>query len=425
MLEDDEIEIPDYAEKQWEKWKEAQLPIKLKNTPAISTDEVRDSIIHDLSRFCEMSVKEYTLWEKWEEINIKYETTTRATLFDGDQNMMVDHVKEAFLKKMESNIWTANDPDDYLKIEPRIAVETDAYSDLRNLIHTMKNTGTFGRALNVVIEDAVTGKYLGVVTVGGDYLDLGPRDKYIGWDREEKTNHMIKHTAVCSSISPVQPFGFNYVGGKLLSLICISDEMREIYESRYKERIAGMTTTSLYGNNKKGGLSQYDNLKYWKKMGYSKGEVSLRPTKKTQDMMRNWLIHNHPKRYFIWYHAVRENRQQLKRDHINRSYAFVYSKLKIPNDIRFTGHGRGVYFAPIFKNTNEFLRGEIAENELIREHDFSLESLTELWKHKYARQRINSLVKKDRVSSTGLFYRDMIYMTWDEAKERYLSDVGR
>ena len=40
-----------------------------------------------------------------------------------------------------------------------------------------------------------------------------------------------------------------------------------------------MTTTSLYGKSKTGGLSQYDRLKHWKKMGYSQGSLSFEMTK--------------------------------------------------------------------------------------------------------------------------------------------------
>ena len=43
-----------------------------------------------------------------------------------------------------------------------------------------------------------------------------------------------------------------------------------------------VTTTSLYGKAKTGGLSQYDRLKHWKKMGYSQGSLSYELTKETE-----------------------------------------------------------------------------------------------------------------------------------------------
>jgi len=51
--------------------------------------------------------------------------------------------------------------------------------------------------------------------------------------------------------------------------------------------------------------------------------------------------------------------------------------------------------------------------------------LVDIWKNKYASKRIKSLLAREGVSEESLFYDDLIYMTWDQAKEKYLKDVGR
>ena len=413
-------------ENQWLNWSNSTTPVS-----CIGDDDLADRIKEDLSYFSSMGVKEYTLWQKWDEVHRKYPTKSVSTIFGTDDIFMIDSDRERQIDNIERNIWTATHPDDYLKLEPTLVVGEsnqymkNVYTDLRVFIHTMKHDSNIGKNINFVVKDKISEKYLGVITIGGDYLDLSARDSYIGWNRKEKTNGMIKHTAVCSSISPTQPFGFNYVGGKLLSLLCLSNEVRSIWKEKYGDLLVGMTTTSLYGNQKPGGLSQYDNLKYWKKMGFSAGKVTFRPTRSTQHEMRKWIQVNYPRKYFEWYVATRSDGMVYKRDHVNRSYAFVYSKLKIPTNLRETDHGRGIYFAPLYKNSTDFLRGEIKESQLIMENDLSETSLVHLWKHKYARQRINSLVKKNVVSTNNLFYKDLIYMSWEEAKEKYLGDVGR
>ena len=88
-------------------------------------------------------------------------------------------------------------------------------------------------------------------------------------------------------------------------------------------------------------------------------------------------------------------------------------------------HSRGVYFSELFTNTKEFLREEINESELIKSFDTSTEYLTDLWKTKYASKRINNLVKQNRVSDMSLFYDDLIYMDWNETRDKYLIEVGR
>ena len=35
------------------------------------------------------------------------------------------------------------------------------------------------------------------------------------------------------NIVPTQPFGYNYLGGKLLSLLCCSHEMKRQFDERY------------------------------------------------------------------------------------------------------------------------------------------------------------------------------------------------
>jgi hypothetical protein len=57
--------------------------------------------------------------------------------------------------------------------------------------------------------------------------------------------------------------------------------------------------------------------------------------------------------------------------------------------------------------------------------DTSVESLSTIWKTKHAKPRIKQLAKKNKVSYDSLFYDDLIYLTWEETKEKYLPQVGR
>ena len=53
------------------------------------------------------------------------------------------------------------------------------------------------------------------------------------------------------------------------------------------------------------------------------------------------------------------------------------------------------------------------------EFDNSVEALTEYWKKK-AGKRVASLEKKNRFSYESTFYDDMLSLSWDQTKERYL-----
>ena len=147
----------------------------------------------------------------------------------------------------------------------------------------------------------------------------------------------------------------------------------------------------------------------------------------TERKMLDYAEHHFNERYFLLYVAKRESGQTLKRDHRNRMRQFMYSQLKIPKELQKSDHQRGIYYSCFYENTREFLRGEIEQDQLIRNNnDGSVETLTQLWKDKYAAKRINNLMNAERQNLTEtLFYDDIVSMSWDECKHKYLGAVGR
>ena len=419
---------------QWQSWQDNNPLDKIE---APDTDTLKEAVIKDLSYVSSMNVKEYTLYQKWCEVHDKYPTQEVNSFFD-DKPTLKNPEQGALLAEIKNNFWLPEDQEEYLNLEPEL-LWTDGdevksitgskmpaiWNGLRTFLSTMKNNSNIGRNLNFLIRDKKTKKYLGVTCMSSDFLDLTPRDEYIGWEREPKTQRMINHTCIGSTIVPIQPLGYNLVGGKLLALLCLSDTVEKTWEYQYKDKLVGVTTTSLYGKTKTIPLSQYDRLKNWKKMGWTAGSVSYEPEKTTNTMIQQWLMKNHTYKFFEWYVAKKPSGQPHKRDHRNRSRAFTYSKLGIEKKLQKSEHARGIYFGELFTNTKEFLREETNTTGLTRAFDNSTEALTELWKTKYARKRIASLKKQDRVSKETHFYDDIIYLSWEETKQKYLPQVGR
>lgn len=412
------------VEIQWKEWKE--------NNPThkhIDTESLKEVLIKDLTYASQMDVKEYTLYQKWCEVKERYPVHEISTLF-GQEVVMTDPKQKEIIDKVKSNFWLPKDPDDYQKLQPTLELSNgdlaETWNAIRTFSSTMKNNSNIGRNLFYTIKDKITNKYLGVICISSDFLDLTPRDNAIGWSRDVKTKqHMINHTAIGSTIVPLQPLGYNYMGGKLLALLCLSDTVQKDWKEKYGDTLVGVTTTSLYGNTKANGLSQYDGLDYWTRMGFSSGSVAFEPSRSTKKMIFDWLKENYTEKYFEWWEAKKPNGLPLKRDHKNRSLHFAYPKLKIPKNLTRTEHQRGIYFAPLYNNTNEFLRKEIGVNDLVKSFDTSEESLANIWKTKFAKGRISMLKKKNTVSYESLFYDDLIFLSWEETKAKYLPQVGR
>jgi hypothetical protein len=417
----------DDVEAQWQKWSDSGIEFT-----DVDFDQLRERTINELTYVSAMDVREYTLFQKWCEVQEKYPTITVNDLWEGEKKVLADEKQRRAIEEVKRNFWVQKDPDDYLKLEPELVYTNkeedlpELWNTIRTFSSTMKNNSNIGRNLNFVVRDKITKKYLGVICISSDFLDLTPRDNFIGWSREIKTQGaMINHTAIGSTIVPLQPLGFNYVGGKLLALLCLSDPVQQLWEKLYGDKLVSVTTTSLYGKTKAGGLSQYDNLDFWQPMGFTSGSVSFEPLRETRYLIREWLKKNHTRKYFEWYVAKKPSGQPHKRDHKNRSLNFAYSQLDIPKELIRSEHARGIYYTPLYDKTCEFLRKECEVKDLTKSFDTSVENLVEIWKQKHAKPRIKQLAKKDKVSTESLFYDDLIYLTWEQAKEKYLPQVGR
>ena len=114
-----------------------------------------------------------------------------------------------------------------------------------------------GKSLKWIVQEKNTNKTLGFIRFGSPTINSKPRNEWLG-DTPE-LSRFNRHAIMGFVIVPTQPFGFNYLGGKLLALLCCSHTAREQLNSKYGSDICLFETTSLYGSTKSS--SQYDGLK--------------------------------------------------------------------------------------------------------------------------------------------------------------------
>jgi len=176
----------DNLDEQYKKWKKSQI------FDSMEKRDIKELLIKELEILCKMSVQEYTLYRKWQEIQQKYPRKTSKqkekhmnSFFTESEPITVsDNYPE--VSSVKDWIWFPNSPEDYLKLEPKV-LWTMKHKDmakiwtiLRTFTSTMLNNPNIGRNLRFVVLDNVTGKYLGVICCSSDFMDLTPRDNYIG-----------------------------------------------------------------------------------------------------------------------------------------------------------------------------------------------------------------------------------------------------
>ena len=91
-------------------------------------------------------------------------------------------------------------------------------------------------------------------------------------------------------------------------------------------------------------------------------------------------------------------------------------------------HGiqRGIYFCSFYENTNEFLCGNIKKSSLIIRQKFVNYNgyITDWWKPK-AEKRFNKLQSEGRLINKLHFWDKLFGLSYEEAKQNYLGEVGR
>lgn len=124
------------------------------------------------------------------------------------------------------------------------------------------NKAPVGRNIQLAVKEKNSGKILGFIRLGSPVIYMKPRNELLGhvWIQNEDTAKRFNASTIMGFvIVPSQPFGFNYLGGKLLSAICTSHTVREICNKKYGMNLCLFETTSLYGSTKS--VSQYDGMK--------------------------------------------------------------------------------------------------------------------------------------------------------------------
>ena len=141
-------------------------------------------------------------------------------------------------------------------------LNSDVWDTLLNITSSHINKAPVGRNIELAVKENNTGKILGFIRLGSPVIYMKPRNEMLGqvWIQNKEFPRRFNDSSMMGFvIVPAQPFGYNYLGGKLLSAICTSHTVREICNKKYDMNLCLFETTSLYGSTKS--VSQYDGMK--------------------------------------------------------------------------------------------------------------------------------------------------------------------
>ena len=274
------------------------------------------------------------------------------------------------------------------------------YKNLLAAVSSHNNESNIpGRELRWMVFEKNTGKTIGFIRFGSPTINSKPRNVWLG--KPPNLSVFNRHAAMGFVIVPSQPFGYNYLGGKLLALMCVSHFARETLNRVFEKDIALFETTSLYGSTTS--ASQYDGLKpFMRYKGLTESKfLPLLHEDAFHKLHNRFTILNNNQPLTENRASSKKMKRQTKMISLIRNSLEDKDKLKQFNSVIDMAFGltqkKRFYISDYgYSNVREVILGE--QDKLIRGQNwdkFYLENIVKWWKKK-AGKRYDKLKQEGR-----------------------------
>jgi len=175
------------------------------------------------------------------------------------------------------------------QVQPVLIVVTEEWQHelfrIARLTWSLPYSKGFGRRLRFLVMDNSNGKLIGILALQSPPLSFPARDQLFNYPEGRKVD-LVNQTMDIHTLGAVPPYN-RLLGGKLVAMAAVSNEVREAYRRKYQGRVTEMegrilpahlvalTTTSAFGRS-----SIYNRLTYngdllAQSLGYTEGYGSF------------------------------------------------------------------------------------------------------------------------------------------------------
>lgn len=275
----------------------------------------------------------------------------------------------------------------------------------------------YGRRMRFLLMDKSNGKLIGIFALGDPVFGLKARDKWIGWDGETRRQRLY-HVMDAYVLGAVPPYSY-LLGGKLVALSTLSNEVRNYFRKRYEKNtplisgkhkpplLAMITTTSALGKSSIYNRIKLNGTTYWHNIGFTKGSGEFHFSNGIYKDLRAFVVHhcNPTMRHKSWGDGFRNKREIVIR---------CLKLLGLPRAFASHGIKREVFAAPLGKKSQKYLRGE---SKQIQFYDWPLAVLFEKFKDRWL------LPRAERMPEWKSFQRESYRLWKDNPEARNFTQV--
>lgn len=252
------------------------------------------------------------------------------------------------------------------KVAPRLVeVLPDSEDELlfryASLHWSIPTSSGYGRRLRFLVEDAHNGKLIGLFGLCDPVFSVAARDTWIGWDFDARKAR-LRNVMEAFILGAVPPYSM-LLCGKLVAMLCGSDEVRQAFRRKYGDgeslinsnsadgRLAMIATTSALGRS-----SIYNRLRFADRLmmfsvGFTSGWGEFQFTNGAYSQLRDYAEKYCDKtaKHESWGTGFRNRREVVRR---------VLAHVGLSGNLMNHGIRRELFVMPLAKNAREFLRGE-------------------------------------------------------------------